>query len=260
MNLGKGLNTTELFDGLRAAVRRARLSVVETVFLIAAVFFAVLVMFFYLTKIQPRESQLRSLRQRISTAQVTLAKLGRQAEDRREQQKNAETILSSLQDFEARLKEPQRGRTQIIDEINHLTKENHVVPGDISYVVTAAAETTDEKGNPIQPAARSDKNVSIYPALGISTTVDGDYHNLRRFISDLERSQQFVIINALALQSVELNSRRGGKRGGPIVGPAGPVGPGVQPQVPALAAAGQDSLTVALKIEMDTYFQKRTTP
>lgn len=84
MSLSKSLKTAELWDGARSVVHRARLSLVETIFLLAAVCFAVVVTFFYLTKIQPRNSQLGGLQQRSAAAKATLARLDKQARDRAE--------------------------------------------------------------------------------------------------------------------------------------------------------------------------------
>jgi len=244
MSLSKSLNPSDLMAGLRAGVRGARLSVVEIVFLVAAIFFAVLVMFFYLTKIQPKESALRNLQQREKAARDTLDRMDKQRKDLESQHANAEKIVESLTEFEGRLKDRQQGYTQIIDEVNQLTKSNHVAGGEFGFRVTAA-EVADENGNPIQPAVRSDRNLNIYPSLGIDTTVEGDYHDLRRFISDLERSKQFVIINALVFQGpgADRKTRRGPKGA-----------------APGQAPASADSVPVSLKIEMDTYFQKRAAP
>ena len=44
---------------------------------------------------------------------------------------------------------------------------------------------------------------SVYPGVGVMVTVEGSYQNLRRFIQDLERTKQFVIINEVELQRAE---------------------------------------------------------
>ena len=68
----------------------------------------------------------------------------------------------------------------------------------------------------------------------------GDYSNLRRFLSDLERSKQFLIINALTFQGGDDKVARQLAKGGKQI------------------QVSQDSLPVSLGIELDTYFQPPT--
>src|SRR5262249_57603422 len=94
-----------------------------------------------------------------------------------------------------------------------------------------------ENGNQVQQAARKDKRPKIYPILGIDTTVIGDYSNLRGFLSDLERSKQFLIINALAFQGGDEKIARQLAKGGKQI------------------QLSPSSIPVSLRIELDTYFQ-----
>ena len=90
--------------------------------------------------------------------------------------------------------------TQIINEIDALSSTHKVLAGDSNYRPEAADEPQfDENGNP-KPRPNRDKKPKIYPNLGVETTVLGDYSNLRRFLSDLERSNQFLIVNSLTFQ------------------------------------------------------------
>jgi hypothetical protein len=76
---------------------------------------------------------------------------------------------------------------------------------------------------------------SIFPGIAISVTVEGQYQNLRRFIQDIEKSGQFVIINSVELErSTETNS------------------------APAAEGATGSSrpAAVSLRLGMSTYFQR----
>ncbi len=254
--MSQGLNITNLFDGLRAAFRGLRLSLVETVFLAAAVLFAAFVVTFYLTKIAPRQLEVSSLKKRGADAQIKLSQEARREEELKTQRENAQKILDSLHDFEARLKDKNNGKSEVMDEFPQLAKANHVSDGGVTFRTIEPDPTTDNNGNPVQPAAHNDKQLSVYPALGLDTTVEGDYHDLRRFISDLERSKQFIIINSITLQSIDEKARRSLK-GAPL-GPA----PGQAPRPAAARTVPEEptTITVSLKIETDTYFQKRITP
>ena len=116
-----------------------------------------------------------------------------------------------------------------------------VLVGDSNYRVEEADETQlDENGNP-KPRPNRDKKPKIYPNLGVETTVIGDYSNLRRFLSDLERSKQFLIVNSLAFQGGDERIARQLTKGG---------------KQPILNSP--ESIPVSLKLELDTYFKPST--
>jgi len=235
-------NISEIFSGWRSAIGRARLSVVEIVFLVAALLFAGFVAFFYLNKVQPIGSAIATREQQIKDLDAQIVKLKNEKEKLSTQTSNAENILESLRGFESLLKPDRRGTTQIIDEVEALAKTHQLLLGDSSYRPEEADEPlVDENGNPIPQAARRDRKPKIYPILGIETVVIGDYANLRRFLSDLERSKQFLIINALTFQGGDEKVARQLAKGGKQI------------------QLGQDSIPVSLGIELDTYFQPPTT-
>lgn len=237
MNLKTSLS--ESFSGLSEAFGRARLSVVEIVFLCAAIFFAGFVAVFYFNKVQPLGSELEARDQQIVNLMAQIKKMDLEGRKRMDQAANAEKILESLRGFESHLKPDERGMTQIINEIDELGKTHKIVVGDAGFRFEEAEETQlDENGNPKPQAVSKDKKHKIYPNLGIDTMVIGDYSNLRRFLSDLERSKQFLIINALTFQGGDEKIIRQLAKGGKQIQLSGP-----------------EAIPVSLKIELDTYFQ-----
>ena len=69
-------------------------------------------------------------------------------------------------------------------------------------------------------------------------TVEGEYQNVRRFIRDVERSRQFVVINEVELQrATQNNAPASAEEGG---------GPG----------SGTRGSPVTLQLSMATYFQR----
>jgi Type II secretion system (T2SS), protein M subtype b len=239
MNLRQNVNLSNFFGGLGDGVRRARLTVVEIAFLIAALVFAAIVAFFYFSKVQPLGSELaaKQARERELTAQ--LAKFKGDEEKRVIQASNSEKILDSLDRFQAFLKPDERGMTQIINEIDSLGKTHKILVGDASYRVAEAEPTTDENGNPLPPKQSGKKETTIYPTLGVDTTVIGDYPNLRRFLADLERSRQFLIINSLTFQGGDDKLTRAIAKTGKQI----------------QLSSAPDAVPVSLKVELDTYFQ-----
>lgn len=259
--------------------RNLRLNTFEWVALIATVIFVGVVAFYFLNSTQP-------LRSKLSDLQAREKKLQSQQIDEKERRKlfeaqstNREKILDSLNSFESRLHNRKVGITAIIDEVNQLAKANRVIAGDIAFRTDAPAPLPGEPapgaspGVSPSPAAitQRDKLPNIYEGLGIDTTVEGDYHDLRRFISALERSRNFVIINTISLQSIDETQREKAKNlKSPIGSPQLPGAPQPQPpgsQMPAqpgaldgatgaLGSFGPSKIVVSLKIEMETHFSR----
>lgn len=216
--------------------RRTSLSAVEIVALVGALAFIVTVAFFYFYNVQPLSSELARLQAREADLTARLKQMNTDEQKRTEQATNADSILGSLRQFEAYLKPDERGMTQILNEVDLVGKTHKVVIGDASYRVDESEQLTEEGG---QPKPSNDKKQRIYPALGIDTVVIGEYPNLRRFLADLERSRQFLIINGIVFQGESDQVRRqANKAGGP-----------------KLQLSSPEAIPVSLKVEMDTYFQ-----
>lgn len=239
MKLRQDMKFSELQRGLGDALRRARLSPIEVVFLIAALAFAAFVAGFYFYQVQPLQSELNARKAREQEMLGKLGKIKTDEQKRNEQANNAEKILASLDRFQAMLKPDERGMTQIMNEISELGKTHKVYAGDASYRVTEAEPTTDENGNPLPAQKIAEKKINIYPTLGIDTTVVGDYPNLRRFLADLERSRQFLVINSLTFQGGDDKLVRALAKGGKQI----------------QMSSAPDALPVSVKIGLDTYFQ-----
>lgn len=259
--------------------RNLRLSAFEWVALVATVIFVGVVSFYYLNSTQP-------LRSKLSDLQAREKKLQSQQIDEKERRKlfeaqsaNREKILDSLNSFESRLHNRKVGITAIIDEVNQLAKANRVTAGDIAFRTDAPAPLPGEPtlgaspGVSPSPAAitQRDKLPNIYEGLGIDTTIEGDYHDLRRFISALERSRNFVIINTISLQSIDETQREKSKiLKAPNGAPQTPGAPQPQPpgsQMPTQPgaldgasgtpdSASPSKIIVSLKIEMETHFSR----
>jgi hypothetical protein len=238
MNLRRNINLSDAFGGLGDGIRRARLSAVEIAFLIAALAFAAFVAFFYFAKVQPLGSELDRQQKREKALAAQLEQFKGDEEKRVVQASNSEKILDSLDRFQAFLKPDERGMTQIINEIDALGKTHKILVGDATYRVAEAEPTTDESGNPLPPKQSGGKEVTIYPTLGVDTTVIGDYPNLRRFLADLERSRQFLIISSLAFQGGDDKLTRAIAKTGKQI----------------QLSSAPDAVPVSLKIGLDTYF------
>ncbi|MFN0085465.1 MAG: GspMb/PilO family protein [Blastocatellia bacterium] len=242
-NLRRKINIRQHSSGLGDSIRRIRLSPTEIVFLIAALAFVAIVAFFHFSKVRPLGGALAAEKAREQELLSRFNKLDTEEKKRNEQASNAEKILDSLVRFEGMLKPDERGMTQIINEIDSLGKTHKILVGDASYRVIDPTPLVDENGNPLPQKTGGEKNREIYPTLGIDTTVVGDYTNLRRFLADLERNRQFLIINSLSFQGGDDKVARQLAKSGKQIQMNSP-----------------DALPVSLKIELDTYFQPPAPP
>jgi len=228
---------------LRRALRSGPLGLggAEALSLLLAILFTTAVGILYWKEVRPLGGQQESLRRREAELKSRLEK--RSADERKleEQTTNSDRILQSLQQFEDLLKSENQGIALIISEMDAAGKSTRVIVGDASYRVSSASPIVDSSGKLLADQASGDKTGVIYPGMAVDTTVIGDYPNLRRFISSLERSRQFLVINSLAFQGEADKVRREASR----VGSGSPI-----------ELASPDSVPVSLKIELDAYFQR----
>ncbi len=240
MNLRQSLNVREFSARARELAERSRLSLIEVVALVAALVFVGVVAFYYFSKIQPLQSELTALQEREKEIRSQIDKANSDEAKRQKQASNAELIMASLKDFDRYLKQDERGMTEIINEVDALGKKYGVLTGDSTYRVAEAEPLVDENGQPIQQkSGRENDTQKIYPVLGIDTNIIGEYPNLRKFLYDLERSRQFLVINALTFQGESDKVRREAQKSGSQ----------------KLQLSSPEAVPVSLKIEMDTYFQ-----
>jgi Tfp pilus assembly protein PilO len=72
----------------------------------------------------------------------------------------------------------------------------------------------------------------------VLVTVEGEYQNVRRFIRDVERSKQFVVINEVELQRATQNNAPASAEDG------------------SAPSSGTRGSLVTLQLSMATYFQR----
>jgi transcription antitermination factor NusG len=120
--------------------------------------------------------------------------------------KNTETrvakLITSAEDFETRsLKDESIGTTSVYQRINVLIKtfglRNTSGPDYVPLVSTLDA--AQNKGGTTGKGGR-DKFKSLFPGIYITTTVEGSYPNVRRFIKEIEGSSEFVSITSLEIE------------------------------------------------------------
>ncbi len=146
-----------------------------------------------------------------------------------------EKISSSLDDFEnGRLLSPNQGRMGLYEELNQLIRKNGL--RNTSGPSYTPLEPVGSKKSATGSKSANSKWQSVYPGISVSLTVEGTYQNLRRFIRNVEASNQFIIINAIELEKATETNTPVAAEGSPTASPRGSL--------------------VSLRMDMATYFQR----
>ena len=221
--------------------RRGKMfGVAEVAALAGSCFVLVLVLLSYLYFLVPARSRLASLNNDLKQTQTNLQTLDGVVNKDQNTKQNVDRVAASLNKFETEyLMRADEGRMDSFREINELIVKNNLK-------ITAGPTST-----PLDPAgtkSNSGKTVvtkwqSFYPGTAVMVTVEGEYQNVRRFIRDIERSRQFVVINEVELQRATQNNA-------PASAEEGAASAG------AAVGSGSRGSLVTLQLNMATYFQR----
>jgi Tfp pilus assembly protein PilO len=235
-----------LFEQVRARIRkllrsrqRSTLGVPEIIGLAASAVMLLAVVFAYFYFLTPARSRRTRLGVERDRLQTTLRESQANVDTSQDKQATVEQINQSLEEFESqRLAARTEGRVALYDELNNLMRRNNL------RNTSGPTYTTLEPLGANKPSASGIKPVqakwqSVFPGIGISVTVEGQYQNLRHFIRDIEASNQFIVINAVELQGVTDSG-----------------GPSLTPSEGAAAAPVARPTLVSLRLDMATYFRR----
>ena len=190
-------------------------------------------------------------------------------------------LVTSVSDFESTyLPIAANGQTALYQRLNGLIAAYSLTnTNGPNYAPLALNE--GQNGDQEEERGRA-KFKSIFPGVYVTMSVEGSYQNLRRFIRDIETSNEFVIISSVELEPTETkkqprdpslppenmqqqpqqfnnpygaNTMRGFDPRNPMV--RGPVQP-AQPQTQAAAESKGKTHgeTVSLRLEMAAYFRR----
>jgi hypothetical protein len=137
---------------------------------------------------------------------------------------------------------------ELYEELNQLIIKNGVRNTSGPTYTALDPEGTRKAGG----QTTTTKWQSFYPGVAVMVTVEGQYENVRRFIRDIERSKQFVVINEVELQRARDNNAP--------VSAEGATAPSDDDSAPAAPAAGSGTRgsLVSLQLSMATYFQRES--
>jgi Tfp pilus assembly protein PilO len=223
------------------ASRRGKMfGIAEVIGLAGSCLVLALVLLSYLYFLVPARSRLASLNADRKQVETNLQTLGGVVRKDTDTKQTVDRIAASLSKFETEhLLRADQGRLDLYEELNQLIVKNGL------------KNTSGPSYTPLDPAGAKStpgKNVvtkwqSFYPGIAVMVTVEGQYQDVRRFIRDVERSKQFVVINEVELQRATQNNA-------PLSVEEGAAAP-----APAAGSGTRGSL-VSLQLNMATYFQR----
>jgi len=234
---GYSVRMTEFF-----ASRRGKMfGIAEVVALAGSCLVLALVMLSYLYFLVPARSRLNSLNTDRNQVQANLKTLGGVVHKEEDTKQTVDKVAASLNKFETEhLLRPDEGRMDLYEELNQLIIKNNLK--NTSGPAYTPLDPTDTKATAGKSV--STKWQSFYPGIVVMVTVEGQYQDVRRFIRDVERSKQFVVINEVELQrATQTNTPVSIDENGAAV--------------PAPGSGTRASL-VSLQLNMATYFQRTT--
>ncbi len=185
-------------------------------------------------------------------------------------------LITSVNDFETRfLPIASNGRTALYQRINGLISAYGLT--NASGPDYAPLEIADGGNQSSEEESGRAKFQSIFPGVYVTMTVEGSYQNLRRFIREIETSDQFVVVSAVELEPSDNNEKQSqtatasinnveispisqnGTLGAPMIGQQ-PGQIAVAPQQPTARPKTQAGKThgevVSLRLEMAAYFRR----
>ena len=221
------------------ASRRGKMfGIAEVAALAGSCFVLTMVILSYLYFFLPARSRLTSLNADLKQTQTNLQTLDTVFAKDQNTQQTVDRAAASLNKFETdHLMRVDQGRMDLYDELNELIVKNGVRnTSGPTYTSLDPAGTKSSSGKTVVT-----KWQSFYPGIAVMVTVEGEYQNVRRFIRDVERSKQFVVINEVELQRASQNNA-------PVSAEEGGGG--------GAAGSGTRGSLVTLQLNMATYFQR----
>lgn len=237
--------------------------------------FAVLtVILFYLLAVVPSNRDIQTNRVESNRLQNELSSSQAKYGSITSTESRVTELLASVDDFQMNhLPIASIGKNALYQKINGLiaayalvnTTGPDYVPLD-TIDQNAAQQTDEERGRA--------KFRSLFPGVYVTMTLDGSYQNLRRFITDIERGNDFIVISSIELEPSDSQSRQTNAPAQDQVSASMPLSPGapnyngmmVQPggqprsgaiptQQPGLRGKTHGE-AVSLRLELAAYFRR----
>ena len=169
---------------------------------------AVIVSYFYF--LTPARARLKSIQEENARLRTRIVAAQQGVDLNASPQATVEDINQSLDRFEREaLLMRSQGRLDLYAKLNDMIRRHKL--RNTAGPVYATLEPLGGPGAPATAArAGNARWQSLYPGISISVTVEGPYPNLRRFLTEVETSRHFIVINAVEFEGVtDANSQSG---------------------------------------------------
>jgi hypothetical protein len=192
------------------------LSWVEILALAVALIVVVVAVTRYWTALRPEQARLHQLEQQLADQQRDIIQSTPGVPSTTSPSDIAQQALDSLEQFKTgHLKRLQSGEIELLNEVNALAKKS-------SVQLMSGIDTTRKISGQVEEEAAGQKKASkqrkpeeilgVFPALAARFSVSGEYTNLRSFISALESSKQFLLVNTVNITNQEGKTTGRGRR------------------------------------------------
>jgi hypothetical protein len=163
---------------------------------------------FYMFVVTPAQAQLNNRKAERDRIEKELASTSDKFKDFTTTEEQVAKLVASVDDFETRfLPVSGNGRTALYQRLNTLIAGYGLV--NTSGPDYAPLEINQREGQSEGERGRT-KYQSLFPGVYVTMTVEGTYQNLRRFLRDIETSQQFIIVSAVELEPAEGQDKSSG--------------------------------------------------
>jgi hypothetical protein len=187
-------------DRLRQSRQRSVLGVAEIAGLAGSAVMLLAVIVFYFYFYIPAGARLKAAQIDRDRQQERLRELHKTIEVRDTAQDAIAKINQSLDDFEnGRLTTRAEGRISLYNTLIQLMRGNNLrnTSGPVYNYLESKVAGAQQSATARTVSSRWQ---SLYPGIAVTVTVEGQYASLRRFVRDIESSNQFIIINAVELE------------------------------------------------------------
>ena len=176
-------------------------------------------------------------------------------------------LINSVNDFETRFLKPTSiGKSALYQQLNGLISAYGLVNTTGPDYVPLEINTGSNNGQQSEKESGRAKFQSLFPGDYVTTTIEGSYQNLRRFIREIETNNQFIVISAIELEPADAEEKKDLKQtisqqNQPIIS-TGKVDYQTQPnqpqptQTPKIVRGKTRGESVSLRLEMAVYYRR----
>lgn len=165
-------------------------------------------------------------------------------------------LLSSVNDFETRfLPSEISGKSALYERLNGLISGYGLVNSNGPEYAPLEIIDPQRRQQPENERGR-DKLMSLFPGMFVTVTVEGTYQNLRRFIREVETSQQFILVSTVELVPADKQNEKKAEVQTEKISETGQILPDNNEKLENVYRGKTRGETLSLKIEMAAYFRR----